>query len=494
MADRARTLAEVGNVLRDAGLLRELRGAGDRPVSGVCQDSRAVARGDLFLAWRGTEVDAHDFVDDAARAGAAGAVVERVVDADLPQLVVGNGRRAGALAAGAVLGAPWGGLLAVGITGTNGKTTTALLARHLLSARTPAAAIGTLGLLETDGEARPGTLGLTSPGPVQVAVWLRELREAGAGAVVLEASSHALDQHRLDAVPFRVGAFTNFTQDHLDFHGDEAAYLAAKLRLVELVDPSGTLVVNGDEPAWDALDPGGRTVRTFSLEGPADVRATELELRADGSSFVLEAEGERVPVRLPLLGRYNVENALAAAGIALSAGMEPSAVARGLEDAPTVPGRLQVVHRGDFTVLVDFAHTPDALENVLAALRPVTEGRLVVLFGAGGDRDRTKRAPMARAVARGADVVVLTSDNPRTEDPERILDDLAEGLGGTPHHREVDRRRAIGLALDLARSGDTVLLAGKGHETYQVVGTEKHPFDEAGVVAEHLAAGAGEGA
>lgn len=495
MADRSVTLGAVGDVLRSAGLLRELRGAEDLAVSGVSQDSRSVRPGDLFLAWEGTASDAHDFVADAARAGAVAAVVERALAVDLPQIVVDDGRRGGALAAGAVMGAPWEGLLAVGVTGTNGKTTTALLARHLLEARMPTAAIGTLGLVDASGP-RPGTEGLTSPGPVQVAVWLWELAGGGVRAVVMEASSHALAQHRLDAVPFRIGAFTNFSRDHLDYHGDEAAYLGAKARLVELVDPAGTLVVNGDDPAWDELDAAGRTVRTFSLEGAGDVTATALELGADGSRFVLEADGARAAVDLPLLGRFNVENALAAAAIALAAGVELDTVARRLREVPQVPGRLQVVHAGAFTVLVDFAHTPDALENVLATLRTVTPGRLVVVFGAGGDRDRTKRAPMARAVRRVADEIVLTSDNPRTEDPERILDDLAVGLEGVAYHREPDRRRAIEHALASALPGDTVLLAGKGHETYQVVGTEKRPFDEAALVAGLLAArrGTGEGA
>ena len=469
MADRSVTLGAVGDVLRSAGLLRELRGAEDVAVSGVSQDSRSVRPGDLFLAWEGTEVDAHDHVPEAARAGAAAAVVEHRVPVDLPQLVVENGRRGGALAAGAVMGAPWDGLLAVGVTGTNGKTTTALLARHLLEAAMPAAALGTLGLVDASG-VRPGTQGLTSPGPVQVAVWLWSLHDGGVRAVVMEASSHALDQHRLDAVPFHIGAFTNFSRDHLDYHGDEAAYLGAKARLVELVDPTGTLVINGDEPAWEELDPAGRTVRTFSLEGEGDVAALGVELGADGSRFTLEADGARADVHLPLLGRYNVENALAAAAIALAAGVELDTVARRLGDVPQVPGRLEVVHAGAFTVLVDFAHTPDALDNALAAVRSVTPGRLVVLFGAGGDRDRTKRRPMAEAVRRWADEIVLTSDNPRTEDPERILDDLATGLEGAAYHRDVDRRRAIHHALARAGAGDTVVLAGKGHETYQVVG------------------------
>lgn len=478
-------LGTVSDVLRSAGLLRDLRGPEDVSVTGVAQDSRAVRDGDLFLAWKGTATDAHDFVGDAVGRGARAVMVERPVDVDVPQLVVRDGRHAAALAADVVMGSPWKDLFTVAVTGTNGKTTTALLARHLLSVRGPAAAMGTLGVVDGDG-VRPGTEGLTTPGPVQVAVWLWELATGGMKAVVMEASSHALDQRRLDGIRYDVGVFTNLTQDHLDYHADLATYFGAKARLVELVDAGGVVAVNRDDRAWDELDPAGRRVRTFALDAEADIRAEALELTAAGSTFTLAMDGERAPVRFPLLGRYNVENALAAAAIGAAAGLTVREIADGLSSAPQVKGRLEVVRAGDFTVLIDFAHTPDALTNALEALRPLTPGRLVVLFGAGGDRDRAKRRPMAEAVAAAADVVVLTSDNPRTEDPERILDDLAEGLGGVAYHREGDRRAAIALALEQARPGDTVLLAGKGHETYQVVGTEKREFDERTVVAEIL--------
>jgi len=452
MAEASVTLGAVSRVLRSAGLLEAERGPEDVAVRGVSQDSRAVRPGDLFLAWKGTESDAHDFVDDAAAAGAVAAVVERPVDADLPQLVVSDGRRAAALAAHHVMGAPSDRMTVVGVTGTNGKTTTALLARHVLEARGPAAAVGTLGVVDDDG-ARPGTEGLTTPGPVQVAVWLWQLANDGMRAVVMEASSHALEQRRLDGVRFEMGLFTNLTQDHLDYHVDLASYFGAKARLVELVAPGGTLIVNRDDRGWDELDVGGRTLRTFAVDADADVRAERVSLSAAGSRFVLVVDGARAEVALPLPGAYNVENALAAAAIAVVAGMGVEEIAARLASAPQVPGR-----------------------------------RLIVLFGAGGDRDRAKRRPMAEAVRRFADVVVLTSDNPRTEDPERILDDLAEGLMGVEYARIADRRAAILHALSSARPGDTVLLAGKGHETYQVVGREKRPFDERVVVRECLAA------
>jgi UDP-N-acetylmuramoyl-L-alanyl-D-glutamate--2,6-diaminopimelate ligase len=488
MTSRSVPFSELAAILRGADLLMEVRGAGDPAVLGVSQDSRKVRRGDLFLAWRGGQSDAHAFVAAAAEAGAVAAVVERPVsEAAIPQLVVRDGRIAAALAANAVLGDPGRDLFLVAVTGTNGKTTTALLARHLLTRRAPAAAVGTLGLVGSDGRVRPGTEGLTTPGPVQLVEWLRDLADEGVGSVALEASSHALAQHRLDALRFDVAVFTNLTQDHLDFHGDLAGYFRAKARLIELLEADGTLVLNRDDRAWDQLSWGGRTL-TFAMERDADVRAREVELGAAGSTFRLEAGGGAVRVELPLLGRFNVENALGAAAAAMVAGLPLTAVAEGLSDAPQVPGRLERVTANPVPVLIDFAHTPDALAGVLGTLRPLVTGRLVVVFGAGGDRDRTKRRPMAEAVARTADVAILTSDNPRTEDPERILDDLEPGLGGIAYHRIADRRAAIARALEIARPGDLVLLAGKGHETYQLVGTEKRPFDERVVVRELLGA------
>jgi len=479
-------LDALSDVLRSADLLIEARRAGGVVVSGVSQDSRNVRAGDLFLAWKGTSSDAHDFVASAVGHGAVATVVERPVDVDVPQLVVRDGRRAAALAADVVMGSPSEELLTVGVTGTNGKTTTSLLIRHLLDPTIPTAVIGTLGLIERAG-VRKGTEGLTTPGPVQVAVWLREMVDGGMGAVVMEASSHALEQRRLDGVRFDIAVFTNLTQDHLDYHGDLDQYLAAKARLIELVVPDGTVVVNRDERAWDALDVAGRTLRSFGIDAPADVQASGLELDAAGASFTLTVDGESRRVRTPLIGRYNVENALAATAVALAAGIGLDAIVERLRSAPQPSGRMEAIVTAPFTVLIDFAHTPDALRRALAALKPLTAGRLIVVFGAGGDRDAAKRRPMAEAVRSAADVIVLTSDNPRTEDPEKILDDLAAGLAGATYERVVDRREAISRALRMARPGDTVVLAGKGHERYQVVGTQKRPCDEREIVAECLA-------
>ena len=487
MTDALRSLDAVGNVLRSAGLLLEVQGPGDVAVTGVAQDSRTVKPGDLFVAWKGTAHDAHDHVAEARARGASASIVERRVDLDMPQLVVSDGRRAAALASAGVFGFPAEELTAVAITGTNGKTTTALLLRDILESRMRTAVIGTLGLVDDDG-IRAGSESLTTPGPVQMAATLRSLVDEGFEAVVLEASSHALDQRRLDGMSFDVAVFTNLSQDHLDYHGDLDGYRAAKVRLVELVAPAGAVALNRGDRAWDGVDVLGRRLMTFAVGEGADVGAESVELGHGGSSFVLRVGDERSPVRFPLLGGYNVENALAAAAAASALGLSLDEIVAGLERAGQVPGRLEVVCAEPFSVVIDFAHTPAALEGMLRAVGDLGEGRLIVLFGAGGDRDRTKRAPMAEAVARHADVVVLTSDNPRTESPERILDDLEAGLAGREHERISDRRLAIKRALEIAVPGDTVVLAGKGHETYQVVGTEKRPFDERVVVRDVLRA------
>ena len=456
-------------------------------VHGVSQDSRSVQGGDLFLAWKGVEHDAHRFVPDAVARGAVAAIVERALpDLAATQVVIADGRLAGALAADEVFGSPWSGLLVYAVTGTNGKTTTALLARHLLGAGRPTAAIGTLGVVDPDGNVRPGTEGLTAPSPVQTAAWTRTLADEGVQGLGLEASSHALAQRRLDGLRFDIVAFTNLTQDHLDYHHDLAEYRDSKARLVELAHLDATVVVNADDPAWVDLDVGARRRMSYGLEAHADLTATGLNMLATGTRFELSDGSKAATVHLPLLGRFNVENALAAAGIASAAGHDLDYIVAGLAAAPPVRGRLEVVVGEPFAVIIDFAHTPDALARLLDALRPLAAGRLIALFGAGGDRDRTKRPLMGRAVDGRADLVVVTSDNPRTEDPEEIIDDVASGMRGGTYERVADRERAIHRALDVADAGDVVVLAGKGHETYQVIGQEKEPFDEREIVLEYL--------
>ncbi len=491
--DRARSvaLARVVERLTAAGALAP--GAdvpGEVGLRGVSHDSRRIDEGDLFVAWRGAEHDGHDFVGEAVKRGAVAALVETPLpDVAVPQVVVLDGRLAGALAADEFFGNPSRDIFVYAVTGTNGKTTTTLLARHLLEVGGPSAAIGTLGLVDADGEVRPRTEGLTTPGPVQLSAWIRSLADAGVRHLGLEASSHALDQRRLDGIRLDAVAYTNLSRDHLDYHPDMDGYRAAKARAVELVVPEGTVVVNADEPAWVRLDSGSRHRLSYGVDADAALTATSLELGPAGTRFELSFEGSALPVSMPLLGRFNVENALAAAGIALAAGRRVDEVVDGLGRAPAVPGRMELVTSRPCPVVIDYAHTPDALACLLDTLRRLTAGRLIVLFGAGGDRDAAKRPLMGRAVAARADVAIVTSDNPRTEDPDAIIDQVAAGMGGAGYERVTDRRTAIGRALETAAPGDLVVLAGKGHETSQVIGRERLPFDEREIVLAHPAAG-----
>jgi len=498
-------LEAVAQRLRDARLLLATRGPRDITVTGVSQDSRQISSGDLFLAWKGVDHDAHDYLASAVEGGAVAAVVEHCLpDLAASQLQVSNGRLAGALAADSVLGSPWTDLFMAGITGTNGKTTVAVLVRYLLGIKGPARAIGTLGLVDDSGTVRSGTEGLTTPGPVQISSWLREMADEGISHVALEASSHALAQYRLDGTRLDAAVFTNLSQDHLDYHTDMDEYRSAKVRILDLLKPAGWAVVNRGEDAWETLStPSDRTLYFGIEDGPGDLAARDsrhrLQLLASdpeflpgGSRFSLKTDQGNAIVDLPLLGRFNVENALAAASVAWAAGISLPEIAQGLSSAPQITGRLERIAKEPVAVVIDFAHTSDALERVLKTLRPLVKGRLLVLFGAGGDRDKGKRPRMGDVVARLADLSFVTSDNPRTEDPEVIIDEVVAGMGEAPYRRFSDRREAITEAMAEARPGDLLLLAGKGHETYQVVGRERLPFDERNIVREFLAAGVGE--
>ncbi len=482
-------LSVVTDALRDADLLDGVRGALPGEVSAMTEDSRAVRAGSLFLAVRGAERDGHDYLEAAATAGAVAALVADASRTSLPALVVKDTRRAAAVAAAAFHGFPARQLRLVGVTGTNGKTTSVGMVRHLLDAPgARAASIGTLGVLVgSEGTPFDGGGGLTTPGPVELQRVLRALHDQGVRTVAMETSSHALHQKRVEGLRFDAAVFTNLTRDHLDYHVTMEAYLAAKALLVALLAEQGIAVVNADDPAWRSLPPAPRTLR-FGLATRADVRATTLKYTPRGSSWTLAIGKEQHRVTLPLIGDFNVANALAAAAAALALGVREADVAARLSSMPQVPGRLEILHERP-TVLRDYAHTPDALERALAAVRPFTEGALTVVFGCGGDRDRGKRPEMGRIAEAGADRAIVTSDNPRTEDPERILDDIVAGMSHGRHERVEDRRAAIARAIAGAAAGDVILLAGKGHETYQIRGTEKLPFDERTIVREIIADG-----
>ena len=487
-------MADIAIALQRAGLLVAESGVLPQFVSAITDDSRTVAPGGLFLAVRGAEQDGHDYLAAAEQSGAALVVVDDASRTELPSLVVSDTRRAAAVAASAFFGEPANGLRLVGITGTNGKTTTVGMLRHLLDDPTQrAASIGTLGvLIGSGGDSLPGGGGLTTPGPVELQRLLRSLLDAGVRTVAMETSSHALHQRRMDGLHFEAGVFTNLTRDHLDYHVTMDAYFQAKAMLVSLLTHNGVAVVNTDDGAWDALPAAPRTVR-FGAVPTADVRAEHVTFAPRGSTWTLVVGPEEHDVRLPLIGDFNVSNALAAAGAAWAMGVEPVDIARGLSTLPQVPGRLEIISE-DPIVLRDYAHTPDALERALDAVRPFATGELIVVFGCGGDRDRGKRPEMGRIAEANADHVIVTSDNPRTEDPERILDDIEAGMMAGRHERIEDRREAIARAIVVARRGlamhahgtPVVLLAGKGHETYQIRGTVKYPFDERAIVREIL--------
>lgn len=477
-----RSLAEA--LQRDGLLLGPV--SGDAEITGVTADSRSVRPGMLYVAVRGSAVDGHRFVADAVGRGAAAIATEQRLECGVAELLVQDGRRAAVSLGRAWFGDPGRRLTLIGITGTNGKTTTTALVRHVCNAEGTAGSIGTLGAFDGAGKPVESTAGsLTTPGPIDLQATLAGLLARGTTHVAMETSSHSLDQGRLDGLSFAAGVFTNLTRDHLDYHGTMDAYLAAKLKLDGLLAPDGVQVVNADDAAWEALPRDRRRLR-YGIHQPAEVRAAELTLDHAGSRFLMETPGGRVEVRLPLLGEFNVANALAAATAAVALGLSPGAVAARLSAAPQVPGRMERLADRPAVVLRDYAHTPDALERALEALRPLTPGRLIVVFGCGGDRDRGKRPVMGRIAATLADLAVVTSDNPRTEDPLAIITEVEQGMGQATHRRAVDRREAIAMALQLAGPGDTVLLAGKGHETYQVVGTEKLPFDEREIVQELL--------
>lgn len=453
--------------------------------SGFASDSRAVSAGTLFAAVSGTRVDGHDFVEPAVAAGATAALVEREVATRVPQLVVEDTRLAVAHLAMLFAGDPATDLRVTGVTGTNGKSTTVWLLRWLLADAGPSAAVGTLGIVGHDGKVRTGSL--TTPDPIDLARMLSELREEGVHDVALEASSHALDQRRIDGVRFAAIAYTSFSREHLEYHPDLVAYREAKARLVELLEPGGACAVNADEPEWRHLRPGDARVLSYGFAEGADVRAVDARFSPGGTEFTLATPGGSADVAFPLPADFNVRNALAAATVAIGFGLSPERIAGRLSSAPPVPGRMEVLRRSPTLVFRDYAHTPDSYERVLGTLRELVPGRVVVVFGCGGDRDPGKRPIMGEIAGRLADLSVVTTDNPRSEDPAQICAEVVSGLSPDRYEIVLDRRDAIARALAETGAGDAVVLLGKGHETYQLIGDARLPFDEAAIVDELLA-------
>jgi UDP-N-acetylmuramoyl-L-alanyl-D-glutamate--2,6-diaminopimelate ligase len=471
--------------------LRELIGEGapEVEIAGLAYDNRSVTPGTLFFCVPGFKADGHDFAPDAVARGAAALVVERPLGLGVPEVVVEDVRTAMAEAAARFQGDPTRTLLVVGITGTNGKTTTAFLVRSILErAGVQTGLLGTVASI-VGGAQEP--VERTTPEAIDLqATFARMLRE-GDAACAIEVSSHALELRRVDGIHFSARVFTNLTQDHLDFHPTMDDYFAAKRMLFER--PGGTSIVNADDEYGRRLAREIEGVLTFAIDSDADYRAADVRFDTAGSSFTLRAPGGvELPIETRLPGLFNVSNALAAIAATHSLGVEPATAAEALAGAERVPGRFEPVDEGqDFAVLVDYAHTPDSLENVLRAAREITQGRLHVVFGAGGDRDREKRPLMGRIASELADRAIVTSDNPRSEDPESIVDQVFAGTDGSAE-REVDRRRAIAMAVEGAAPGDVVVIAGKGHEQGQEFeGGRKEPFDDVTVAREALQARSG---
>ncbi|MBW1645111.1 MAG: UDP-N-acetylmuramoyl-L-alanyl-D-glutamate--2,6-diaminopimelate ligase [Deltaproteobacteria bacterium] len=496
-ARKSRSLAE----LLAAAPPLAVHGRVDRPVTAVTADSRRLPAGGVFVAVRGTAADGHRFLAEAWRRGAAAVVVDREevfrresrqpANAGRTICLAADSRRTLAAMAAAWYGHPARSLQLVGITGTNGKTTVAYLLECLLS-RAGAGGVGVIGTVSYRWPGAEEPAANTTPGPEKLQQLLARMVAAGVSYCVMEVSSHALDQERVADLPFAVTVFTNLSHDHLDYHREMEAYYQAKKKLFTGAWEAAAKIINRDD-SWGArlLAEAAPPKFSCSCRAAADYQVTELALSAAGSRFRLTAAGRNFSLATPLIGRFNVDNVLAAVAAADRLGCPLAAVGRELARLPQVPGRLErVPNDRRLHLFIDYAHTPDALEKVLQALREVAgAGRLLTLFGCGGDRDRQKRPLMGRLAQRYSDLVVVTSDNPRLEEPQAIIADILAGMevDGTVLV-EPDRRRAIEKLLAASRPGDLVLVAGKGHETYQEIGAEKIPFADREVLREVLAA------
>lgn len=476
-----------------------LIGDGRVQIRGITYDSRTVCPGDLFVALVGSDFDGHDFIPEAVARGAAALLVERIVPEPVPQIVVANSRAALSGIASEFYRHPSTQIGLIGITGTDGKTTTSYITDHILRAtglRT--GLIGTIAIRIGDSEDLHASR-QTTPESNDVHKYLRQMVDLDVDWAVLEATSHGLAMHRLDHVEFAIGAVTNITHEHLDYHGTIAAYRLAKGRLLQRVAANrGAVVLNADDVGAMAVAPlaeGASVVRYSTMDPGADIRATDIEATGRGTSFWLEADRwNPLRVQLPLIGGFNVANALCASGIALAAGVRLPDIGAALQSTPAVPGRLARIDGGQpFNLVVDYAHTPDSLSKVLTLLRGLNPGgRLIAVFGSAGERDVAKRPLQGEVSARLADITIVTTEDPRNEDPEAINAQIAAGAERAGAKRginlfdDVDRRNAVRHAIALAQPGDCILLAGKGHEQSIIWGGQKLPWDEATVARELL--------
>lgn len=464
----------------------------DFPVGSIVCDSRRVQAGDLFVCIRGGTVDGHDYAQAALEKGAGAVVTERPLGLER-ELTVPDTHAFYGQAAAAYYGHPSRSMKLVGVTGTKGKTTVTSLIKKILT--DAGETVGLIGTVQNEIGDRAIHAENTTPEAMELEGLYAQMRDAGCSYCVMEVSSHALEQQRIGDSWYTVAAFTNLSHEHLDYHGDMESYYAAKRKLFARC---GAAVIGIDDPHGRQLlgelsAVAGKEIPalTFSAADPsADLSAKEIVCHPERVEFTLLYGGKEYPMQFAMPGLFSVRNALAAAAVCLTLGLPIEQIIASLETVTGVKGRIEIIPTGrDFTVITDYAHAPDPLENVLSALKETVKGRLVCLFGCGGDRDRTKRPLMAAAAAKYADYVIVTSDNPRTEDPQAIIDEILPGLDGTttPYTVIVNRREAIYYAVQNALPGDTIVLAGKGHEDYQIIGHEKHHFDEREVVADALA-------
>ncbi len=500
------SLNELAATVEDAQVIH---GTGAEKPSGLAYESRRVEPGFLFIAVPGERFDGHGFIPQVIEAGAGAVVVQadragQFAGLSVPQIVVPDARRAMAPLACAFYGNPTHRLYLAGVTGTNGKTTTTRMIDAIAQAAGDVTGtIGTLGATVA-GKDLPGER--TTPEAPDLQELFAQMLAAGATSAAMEVASHALVLGRVEGCAFDVGVFTNLTQDHLDFHGTMESYRDAKgmlfthyADLARAADKNFTTVLNIDDDAglhytkqlseddeviWYTTDPSEHW-----KGGAYTVFAETIQTYVDRITYTAKTPLGDIPIEIGFGGNFNVANSLAAIGYGVARGLTPEVIAAGLKNCPPVPGRFQPVRTGqDFAVLVDYAHTPDGIENVLKSARPLTQGRLIVVFGCGGNRDKTKRPKMGKLALDLADVAVVTSDNPRREEPEAIIDDILAGMQGpgATVHRESDRRKAIALAVGMAKPGDVMVIAGKGHENYQIVGDQTFPFDDVQVAGEEI--------
>jgi len=458
-------------------------------VSGMSMDSRRVQPGDLYACVPGFKVDGHDFAANAIASGAVALVVDHFLPLDVPQVKVSNVRQAIGPLAATMYDHPSAQLELVGVTGTNGKTTITYLIEKIGTKHgKKVGLIGTLGA-RINGREIPGER--TTPEAIEVQKLLGDMVKEGISLAVMEVSSHAMDLGRVSGCEFDAGIFTNLTQDHLDYHKTMKEYLDAKSRLFSSLvgkKQPKISILNGDDASFNMLNQvSAAPVVSYGIDKDVDYRAENVEVTSEGVRFVVRFPEGIQEIQYSTPGIFSVYNSLAAFAWGVERGYNPESVAEALAEIPGVPGRFESIRLGQpFQVIVDYAHTPDGLENVVRTARSFTKGRLITVFGCGGDRDKGKRPIMGEAASVGSDFLIVTSDNPRTEDPDQIIKEVLTGVSGVEHVALRDRREAIWSACRMAKTGDTILIAGKGHETYQIFGTEIHPFDDREVAREAL--------